>query len=199
MVIGDLHGVAHAITPVRWKGKSESLLTASFQGLRLYTPGAAPWKFQEISKGDTRACPDCGSSEVRMGRIGKQRVLAAIEPWHGSQVVVYLERGKTWQRVVIEDTLVNGHALAVGDVDGDGRDEIVAGFRGKGFRLFLYRAADAAGEKWTREVIDDGGIAAADCKIEDFTGDGRPDIACIGASTGNLKLYENRPGSAAGR
>jgi hypothetical protein len=48
-------------------------------------------------------------------------------------------------------------------------------------------------------VLDDGGIAAADCKIEDFTGDGRPDITCIGASTGNIKLYENlgrhKPGS----
>jgi hypothetical protein len=40
-------------------------------------------------------------------------------------------------------------------------------------------------------VLDDGGIAAADCVVGDFTGDGRPDIACIGASTHNLKLYEN--------
>ena len=40
-------------------------------------------------------------------------------------------------------------------------------------------------------ILDDGGIAAADCVIDDFTGDGRPDIVCSGASTGNLKLYEN--------
>jgi len=32
---------------------------------------------------------------------------------------------------------------------------------------------------------------AADCVIEDFDGDGKPDIAAIGASTGNLKLYQN--------
>ena len=34
-------------------------------------------------------------------------------------------------------------------------------------------------------------IAAADCIVADFTGDGKPDIACIGASTHNVKLYEN--------
>ena len=33
--------------------------------------------------------------------------------------------------------------------------------------------------------------AGALFNIEDFTGDGKPDIACIGASTGNLKLYVN--------
>jgi hypothetical protein len=121
-------------------------------------------------------------------------MLVAIEPWHGNQVVVYRQRGGAWQRQVLDDTLINGHALAVGDLDGDGRDEIVAGFRGKGYQLYLYKAEDRAGARWRRTVLDAGGIAAADCKIADFTGDGRPDIACIGAATGNVKLYENLGG-----
>ena len=40
-------------------------------------------------------------------------------------------------------------------------------------------------------MLDDGGIAAAGCVIGDFTGNGKPDIVAIGASTHNLKLYEN--------
>jgi hypothetical protein len=57
--------------------------------------------------------------------------------------------------------------------------------------LSIYQAADARGDRWQKTVLDDGGIAAVDCRVEDLTGDGRPDIACIGASTGNVKLYEN--------
>jgi hypothetical protein len=187
-----LHGILHAINPVRWDRKSrEQLLTASFLGLHRFEWKNNRWVSTQISKGDTRACPECGSSEVRLGWIGKKRFLAAIEPWHGNQVAVYLPQGSSWIRTVLEDGMTNGHALAVGDLDGDGKDEIVSGFRGKGFKLYLFKSTDNSGRNWKKTVLDDGGLAAADCKIEDFTGDGKPDIACIGASTGNIKLYEN--------
>jgi hypothetical protein len=87
-------------------------------------------------------------------------------------MVLYTEEGRTWNRHVIEDGMTNGHALAVGDVNGDGRDEIVAGFCGTGFQLYIFTADDATGARWTRHVLDPGGIAAADCKIADFTATG---------------------------
>lgn len=193
LLTGELKGVLHSIYPVDWDGKrSQALLTASFLGLRLFKPSrGGQWESEEIAKGNPEPCPKCGSSEVVQGRLGKRRFLAAIEPWHGNNVAIYLERKNGWQRTVIDDSFQNGHALAAGDFDGDGRDEVVSGFRGQGFQLYLYRALDKAGDRWQREVLDAGGIAAADCKIRDFNADGRPDVACIGASTGNLKLYEN--------
>jgi hypothetical protein len=193
LLYGKLHGILHAIVPVRWRGANkEQLLTASFLGLhRIERTGKGEVKVTQIAKGDERECPQCGSSEARQARLGRRWFLAAIEPWHGNQVVVYVPEGKRWTRIVLEDGMTNGHALAVGDLDGDGRDEIVCGFRGKGHKVTIYQAADGNGRKWTSTVLDNGGMAAADCRIEDFTGDGLPDIACAGASTKNVKIYEN--------
>jgi len=194
-ISADLQGVLHAINPVSWDGGArQQLLTACYLGLHRIEFSGDKWIATSISKGDPRPWPLCGSSEVRLGHLGISRFLAAIEPWHGNQLVLYVPAGVAWKRLVIDNKMDNGHALAVGDLNGDGRDEIVCGFRGKGRRLSIYQAADSHGEQWQKTVLDDGGIAAADCVVGDFTGDGRPDIACIGASTHNLKLYENMGG-----
>ncbi len=159
-------------------------MIADFLGIRVLTPSGAA----AISKGDPRPCPQCGSSEIKLGHLGRKRFIAAIEPWHGNQVVVYIQTGGSWRRNVIEDSMVNGHALAVGDLDGDGRDEIIAGFRGQGHRLFIFKAQDANGARWKREILDDS-IAAADCKLLRTAAVRLPSIVCAGASTGNVRLY----------
>lgn len=193
LISNEVRGVLHSIYPVDWDGLGrQQLLTASFLGLRLFRPASSgEWRSEEIAKGNAEPCPRCGSSELVQGHLGKKRFLAAIEPWHGSEVVIYRQEAGAWNRKVIDNSFENAHALGVGDIDKDGNDEVVAGFRGPGFQLYLYDALDRTGNFWDRQVLDSGGIAAADCKIRDLNGDGRPDVACIGASTGNLKWYEN--------
>jgi len=92
---------------------------------------------------------------------------------------------------VIDDSLVDGHTIVTGDFDGDGSDEIVAGFRGKGRSVYLFHSEDTTGLRWSRDVLDDGGMAAAACAVADLNGDRRPDVVCIGSATANLKWYEN--------
>ena len=189
-----LTGIVHGIHPVEWTRGRWQLLVASFDGLHRLEPRLeGEWRHVALHPGNPEPCPRCGTSEVRMGVLGGRRFLATIEPFHGHQVAVYVEQPSGWRRVVIEDGMTNGHALAVGDLDGDGRDEIVAGFRGKDVRVSMYRADDEAGTRWTRVVLNEGGVAGADCKIADLTGDRRPDIVCSGASTGNVVLFAQRP------
>ena len=87
---------------------------------------------------------------------------------------------------MIDDTLADGHALWVADVDGDGDDEVFAGHRGKDHRVSMY---DFDGRKtWTRTVLDRD-IAAQDLRGGDLDGDGTPDVVAVGGATHNVVWY----------
>ncbi len=195
LLIGDENeGVMHGIFVVDWDGDGrDEILTASFVGVHLYKrlPDGR-WTRNEIVKGDPAPWPRCGTSDIAVGHLGNRRFLCAIEPWHGNQVVVYREAEGSWLRHVVDNSFVDGHAVYAADLDGDGRDEIVAGYRGRGGGVFIYTAADESGSRWIRHDLDGSGMSAASCAIIDLNGDGKPDIACIGSASANLKWYENR-------
>lgn len=197
----DNEGVEHGIYVTDWDGNGrEAILTASFVGIHLFRFGKdGRWSRTEISKGDPAPWPKSGSSDVAVGKLGRARFLAAIEPWHGNKVAIYRPNGRAWNRTVIDDSLVEGHTILAADLDGDGKDEVIAGFRGKGRSVLIYSADDAQGVKWSKTVLDDGGIAASACAVADLNQDGKPDIACIGGATANLKWYENTGSAKAGK
>lgn len=192
-LIGDANeGVMHGLDIVDWDGDGrDEILTASFGGIHLFDYRGGRWTRTEIAKGDPAPWPKCGASDVAVGEAGKARFLCTIEPWHGHEVVVYTRAGAAWRRHVIDDSLVEAHTIVAADLNGDGADEIVAGYRGEGRSVYVYYAQDARGERWKRETLDAGGMAAAACAAVDLNGDGRPDLACIGSATANLKWYEN--------
>ncbi|MBZ5595427.1 MAG: VCBS repeat-containing protein [Acidobacteriia bacterium] len=195
MIGSENGGVVHGIYVVDWDGDGrDEILTASFVGIHLYKlEKDGRWSRTEISEGDPSAWPKGGSSDVAVGQIGGKRYLAAIEPWHGNQVVLYRQQAKEWQRRVIDASLVDGHTIWSADLNGDGNDEIIAGFRGGSHGVVIYYPEDPSGDRWSKHQLDDGGIAAAACAVADLNGDGRMDITCIGSATANLKWYENLP------
>ena len=183
-------GVMHGIQ-VRGHGsaRADDILTASFGGLHLFRMGRdGKWSRTEIGRGDPAEWPGSGSSDVTVGMDGKERFLAAIEPWHGNHVSIYRERGGRWRRAVIDDTLVDGHTIVTADLNGDKRDEVIAGYRGQGRSVYAYYANETG---WKRTTVDDGGMAAAACAVVDLNGDKRIDVVCIGSASANLKWYEN--------
>ena len=201
MVDDDLNGITHRIRVVNWtgKGKKEQLLTAGFDGVIMHEASGKgdnlKWEHKIVVKGhNTEEAPRLGTSDVRVAKLNKKRFLAAVEPWHGNEVVVYTDDGKGgWKRNVIYDQLAEGHEVCVGDFNGDGRDEIVAGDRAKGkvASAHIFYSLDEAGTQWRHEEFDHLGMSASGCAVADLNGDGRPDIIMVGAATHNLKWYEN--------
>jgi hypothetical protein len=189
--------VTHGVNVLDWDGDGrDEILTASFEGVHLFHSAGhgaqLTWIRTHLAAGDQQSTPKRGSSEIGVGKVGGKRFLATIEPWHGDQIVVYTEAkpGELWNRHVIDATFQEGHALACADLDGDGNDEIVAGYRGPGTSLYTYYAADDSGMNWERQLLD-AGMAASGVVIADLNGDGRLDVVAIGSSTGTVKWYEN--------
>jgi hypothetical protein len=177
------------------------ILTADNEGAQLIyhkpshgTNGEPMWQSIPLIAGFPGVAPKRGCSEIHLGRANGKRYLATVEPWHGTEVTVNMESEpaslKFGARSVIDNTLADGHALWVADVDGDGDDEIFAGHRGKDHRVSLYDF-DRNKETWTKTVIDRD-IAAQDLRGGDLNGDGTPDVVAVGGATHNVVWYRFR-------
>jgi len=70
----------------------------------------------------------------------------------------------------------------------------VAGYAGPGTSLYVYYAKGPFGTGWERQTLDTG-MAASGVTLADINGDNRLDIICVGASTGNVRWYENLGGT----
>ena len=187
-------GVVHGIFPFRWNGDSrESLLSASFLGVNALRFDGGKWTRTPVVAGDPAEWPKSGASEIVVGRVDGERFLATIEPWHGNKVVIYRRVGGAWTRHVIDDSITDGHAIVVGDFDGDGHDEIAVGERGGKRSVYLYRLTNALADQWARQVLDDSGGGAAGCAAADLNSDRRLDLVCISSESGVARWYENRP------
>ena len=186
--------LSHGMSSLDWDGDGrEDLLTASFGGVHLFqlaTNGRAVAKTRVGSGFQDAERPAIGASEVDAGSFpGGGRFIAAIEPWHGNQVVVYHGDEFPWNRTEIDDSLTGGHALITVDLDNDAVDEIVAGGRSEPHQLAIYNYDDGA-ERWRREDLD-AGVAVSGLAAADVDGDGDIDLAAVGSATRNVVFYLN--------
>ena len=136
------------------------------------------------------------AGEIRVGNPHSYKpFIAAIEPMHGIVLAVYTGKNFT-TRVVLDDQLKEGHAIATGDLLKQGRDQVIAGWRvpnaaGKtGIKLYVSR--DTTLSAWDQYWIDENGMATEDLQVLDMNGDGKTDIVAAGRATKNLKIYWNR-------
>jgi len=182
-------GIVHGVNPVDWDHSGrDSILIAGFTGVRLYkVDKAGHWTHTGLTKADPTPWPKGGASEIALGHLGAERILATVEPWHGNEVAVYRERDSVWERQVIDDTLAYGHALLSADFGGTGSSQLIAGCRDRADCLYIY---NFDGKVWKRDLLDSN-MGATGCVMADINGDGKPDFACTGTTTNNVKWYEN--------
>jgi FG-GAP-like repeat len=202
----SLH-VTHNFFPLpSLSGKGMDLLVASYEGVNLLTHDVSGrWQRRLIGEGNQEnPRRSRGSSEIKEGKLRNGgRFLATIEPWHGNQVVVYTppragDEG-LWQRQVIDERLAWGHAVWCADLDGDGDDELIIGVRdtksdepGARRGVRIYKAIDSTPTAWSRQIVEDGGVAVEDLAAADLDGDGKTDIVAVGRQTHNVRIYWNR-------
>jgi len=196
-LINDQFHLAHNFDPVSWEGaEGQAMLVACKEGVHLLKQTDGQWNATRMT--------GKGSGEVRLGTLpDKRRFIAAIEPFHGNEVTINPEnKDGLWsaKRVLLDDTLGEGHALAAADFLGLGYDQLIAGWRKPdrkdqkvGIRLYIPAAED--GSAWKlHATVDDNTMACEDFKVADLNGDGKPDIIAAGRATRNLIVYWNERG-----
>ena len=194
-------GVVHGLLITDWDGDGrDDVVTAGYMGVFVHLLGKdGKWTRSQIITGNAAEWPQSGTSDIVVGRLGGRKFMAANEPFHGNQVVVYTDSGGTWARAMIDDAINNSHTLMLVDSDGDGTSEIVSGgtrgapgtARGTKPGVFFYKSADPAGQMWDKMVLD-ATIAANGCVAADINADKKMDVACIDAGAPwSLMWYEN--------
>jgi hypothetical protein len=205
-VIDESLHVLHNFFPISAAtGKGSDILTASYEGVSLLSRDGEHWRRRLIGSGNQDNLKGSrGASEVKQGRLKDGTpFVAAIEPWHGFQVVVYtppIDPGKgLWQRRVLDDRLRWGHAVWCADLDGDGDDELIIGVRdnlsdkaGERCGVRIYKSVSGHWEKWERRLVDEGGVAVEDLAVADLDADGRPDLIAVGRASHNARIYWNK-------
>jgi hypothetical protein len=195
--------LTHNFEPSPPGSADHELLVAAKEGVHALRPSGSGWSRRQVTSHP--------AGEVRRGRAGDgSGFIATIEPMHGHQVVVY-PQGRDEARVVLDDSLVQGHGLATGDFLGRGHDQIIAGWRGNmvgpttpvGIRL--YAATTASATQWELVgAIDDNTVACEDLRVADLDRDGDLDVVAAGRASRNVVIFWNervptRPSSAAQR
>jgi hypothetical protein len=204
-LIDDSMHLTHNFDVMKWtRQPGDELLVGGKEGVFHFIPEGDQWIRRQIIGNKEGESVFRGAGEVRAGRLpGGNRLVATIEPMHGNLLVTYTPpaeggAGSLWKRNVIDESLIDGHALACGDLLGIGSDQIVAGWRAMNrprtvkVGLRMYIPLDPQGKEWKTVVIDDDTMACEDLVLADMDGDGRLDIVAAGRATKNLKIYFNR-------
>ena len=116
-----------------------------------------------------------------------------------SRITCYLNDGGSpaaWAAHNLETAWGESWEIAAGDVDGDGRVDVVGTFLTEG-QVVWWRNDGAAPEGWVRQTVDASFGGAHSARIGDIDGDGLADIVGCGTTSNEVAWWRQVPGEPA--
>jgi hypothetical protein len=101
---------------------------------------------------------------------------------------------RPWKRhAVVTGGLPGAYDVAIGDFDGDGRQDVAASSWVRGNRFAWYRnpGKDGFAKEWPAQVVEDKLAETRTVAVADFNGDGRPDLLGTASGASLVVWYEN--------
>jgi hypothetical protein len=200
LISGSLH-LTHNFDPIKSEAPAAAgMFVAAKEGIFELIRQPTGWTARQLVGPEPGDAHFSGAGEVRAGHLaGNHPFLATVEPMHGNQLVLYTPpdsaSGPFWNRHLLDSTLKEGHALACGDLLGNGSDQIVVGWRGKNEQgkvgIKVFAAVNGNPGQWGQSLVDDNSMACEDLCLADLNGDGKLDIIASGRATHNVRIYFN--------
>ncbi|PZX57655.1 VCBS repeat protein [Algoriphagus ratkowskyi] len=195
----SMHLTHNMISKELGVGEGETIFIGGKEGVKSFSYQDGEW-FSGPT--EASALEDHSFGELSLAVIPTNgMLLAGVEPMHGNQVTLYLgtsgkEESSQPRRIVLDETLKEAHGIVTGDFLGNGRIQVVAGWRVPNeageMGIKLYEPVDESYSQFKTHWIDQGGMATESLTAADLDGDGKLDIIAAGRSTNNLKIYWNR-------
>lgn len=205
LLIDTMHATHNLEVISASAGEAESILICGREGVvRLNPlPSSKEWQQQWITRHPVDSQELLGAGEVRFGVLANgMPYVTTIEPMHGNILALYTPppegpKDRPWTRRVLDDKLVDGHALATYDFLGIGNRQIAVGWRaqqkiGPHVGVKLFHTTKETGEEWTSTWIDNNTMACEDLVSADLDGDRDHDLIAAGRRTKNVKIYWNQ-------
>jgi hypothetical protein len=98
-----------------------------------------------------------------------------------------------WTRQIIDSQFTGARSVRAGDIDGDGRDDIVGTCWAQ--HVAWWRNDDQDPTLWTKQVIDAAFPGGHSVQVADVDGDGDLDVLGAGYSCHDIRWWENGGGS----